>query len=78
MTNTDEWLIAIAAGRAVGISTSATPSNHMHPSLIHRPLADAPAVPAKLAWRDGAVHPTVPDLLALARQVIAAGGPTRG
>ncbi|MEU5339496.1 LysR family transcriptional regulator [Streptomyces sp. NPDC020766] len=41
VTNTDEWFIAIAAGRAVGVSTSATPSNHTHPSLVYRPLADA-------------------------------------
>ncbi|MFI6274842.1 hypothetical protein [Streptomyces sp. NPDC050988] len=40
MTNTGEWVIAIAAGRAVGVSTSATPSNYTHPSLVYRPLAD--------------------------------------
>ncbi|OKH99140.1 LysR family transcriptional regulator [Streptomyces sp. CB02923] len=73
VTNTDEWLIAIAAGRSVGISTSATPSNHMHPSLVHRPLADAPPVLVVLAWREGPGHPAVPDLLALARQVLATG-----
>ncbi|MFD9333915.1 LysR family transcriptional regulator [Streptomyces sp. NPDC060028] len=73
VTNTDEWLIAIAAGRAVGISTSATPSNHMHPSLVYRPLADAPTVPVLLAWREGPGHPAIPDLLALVQEVLAAG-----
>ncbi|MFF0014138.1 hypothetical protein [Streptomyces sp. NPDC005374] len=53
VTNTDEWLMAIAAGRAVGISTTATPSNHTHPSLVFRPLVDAPEVPVLLAWREG-------------------------
>jgi len=72
VTNTDEWLIAIAAGRAVGISTSATPSHHTHPSLAFRPLADAPAIPVVLAWREGLGHPAIPDLVALAHQVIAA------
>ncbi|AEW99501.1 LysR family transcriptional regulator [Streptantibioticus cattleyicolor] len=72
VTNTDEWLIAIAAGRAVGVSTSATPSTHARPSLIYRPLLDAPAVPVVLAWRDGLAHPAVPDLLALTRQILAA------
>ncbi|MFB7620447.1 LysR family transcriptional regulator [Kitasatospora sp. NPDC056181] len=71
VANTDEWLIAIAAGRAVGVSTSATPGNHTHPSLVYRPLADAPAVPVVLAWREGPGHPAVPDLLALAHQVLA-------
>ncbi|MGW6912978.1 LysR family transcriptional regulator [Kitasatospora sp. NPDC054939] len=71
VTNTDEWLLAVAAGRAVGVSTSATPSNHTHPSLVYRPLADAPAVPVVLAWREGLGHPALADLLALARRVLA-------
>ncbi|MEU1377735.1 LysR family transcriptional regulator [Streptomyces triculaminicus] len=75
VTNTDEWLMAIAAGRAVGVSTSATPSNHMHPSLVYRPLADAPTVPVVLAWREGPVHPALPDLVALAHRILATGKP---
>ncbi|MEV5596382.1 LysR family transcriptional regulator [Streptomyces sp. NPDC052496] len=71
VTNTDEWLMAIAAGRAVGISTSATPSNHMHPSLLYRPLADAPPVPVVLAWPDSPGHPALPDLLTLTRRILA-------
>jgi DNA-binding transcriptional LysR family regulator len=70
VTNTDEWLFAIAAGRAVGVSTTATPSHHTHPSLSFRPLVDAPPVPVVLAWRDGPGHPALPDLLALAREVV--------
>ncbi|MFI0773948.1 LysR family transcriptional regulator [Streptomyces sp. NPDC021212] len=70
VTNTDEWLIAIAAGRAVGISTSATPSHHTHPKLVFRPLMDAPAIPVALAWREGLGHPAIPNLVALAHQVI--------
>ncbi|RNG26091.1 LysR family transcriptional regulator [Streptomyces botrytidirepellens] len=77
VTNTDEWLIAIAAGRAVGISTSATPSHHTHPSLVFRPLTDAPAIPVVLAWREGLGHPAIPNLVALAHQVIAADGARR-
>ncbi|QLH20401.1 LysR family transcriptional regulator [Streptomyces sp. Rer75] len=77
VTNTDEWLVAIAAGRAVGISTSATPSHHTHPSLVFRPLADAPDIPVVLAWREGLGHPAIPNLVALAHQVIAADGAGR-
>ncbi|WP_370420906.1 LysR family transcriptional regulator [Streptomyces sp. QH1-20] len=73
VTNTDEWLMAIAAGRALGVSTSATPSNHAHPALVYRPLADAPTVPVVLAWREGPGHPAIPDLVALAHEVLAAG-----
>ncbi|MFI6562523.1 LysR family transcriptional regulator [Streptomyces sp. NPDC050534] len=70
VTNTDEWLFAIAAGRAVGVSTTATPSHHTHPSLSFRPLVDAPPVPVFLAWREGPGHPALPDLLALAHGVV--------
>ncbi|QIZ02245.2 LysR substrate-binding domain-containing protein [Streptomyces sp. S1D4-11] len=73
VTNTDEWLTAVVVGRAVGITTTATPGNHTHPSLVHRPLVDAPAVPVALAWREGLGHPAVPDLVALAHEVLAAG-----
>ncbi|GGN79910.1 LysR family transcriptional regulator [Streptomyces albiflavescens] len=73
VSNTDEWLVVIAAGRAVGISTTATPSHHTHPSLVYRRLADAPPVPVVLAWREGLGHPAIPDLVALAHQVLAAG-----
>ncbi|MFJ3669975.1 LysR family transcriptional regulator [Streptomyces sp. NPDC090106] len=77
VTNTDEWLMAIAAGRAVGISTTATPGSHAHPSLVYRPLADAPPVPVVLAWREGKGHPAIPDLVALAHDVVGAGTPPR-
>ncbi|MBW1597719.1 LysR family transcriptional regulator [Streptomyces sp. JJ38] len=71
VANTDEWLLAIAAGRALGVTTSATPSNHAHPALVYRPLADAPPVPVVLAWRDGDGHPALPDLVALTHAVLA-------
>lgn len=73
VTDTDEWLMVIAAGRAVGISTTATPGNHTHPSLVLRPLVDAPDVPVFLAWREGPGHPALPDLVALAHEVLADG-----
>ncbi|MCF2526582.1 LysR family transcriptional regulator [Yinghuangia soli] len=71
VANTDEWLVAIAAGRAVGVSTSATPVNHNNPALVYRPLVDAPPVPLALAWRQEPGHPGIPALLELAHQVIA-------
>ncbi|MHC3467601.1 LysR family transcriptional regulator [Streptomyces sp. 7R007] len=73
VTNTDEWLTTIAAGRAVGISTTATPGQHTHPSVVYRPLADAPPVPVVLAWRAGFGHPALADLVRLAHEVVGAG-----
>ncbi|MFI9724302.1 LysR family transcriptional regulator [Streptomyces sp. NPDC052396] len=72
VTNTDEWLTAIAVGRAVGVSTSATPRLHKHPAIAYRPLTDAPSVPLLLAWRRGPLtHPAIPALIRLAREVVA-------
>ncbi|MCX4545669.1 LysR family transcriptional regulator [Streptomyces sp. NBC_01565] len=72
VANTDEWLTVIAVGRAVGISTSATPRMHTHPAIAYRPLTDAPPVPVVLAWRGGApAHPAIPALVALARELVA-------
>ncbi|MVO89521.1 LysR family transcriptional regulator [Streptomyces sp. p1417] len=72
VTNTDEWLTAIAVGRAVGISTSATPRLHTHPSIVYRPLTDAPPVPLVLAWRSGTpTHPAIETLVRLARELVA-------
>ncbi|MEU6446884.1 LysR family transcriptional regulator [Streptomyces sp. NPDC046979] len=74
VTNTDEWLTAIAAGRAVGVSTSATPRLHLHPAIAYRPLTDAPPVPLVLAWRRGTpAHPAIPELVRLAREVVSEG-----
>ncbi|MFD0413450.1 LysR family transcriptional regulator [Streptomyces sp. NPDC127108] len=72
VANTDEWLTAIAAGRAVGISTSATPRMHTHPAIAYRPLTDAPPVPLVLAWHRGTpAHPSIPDLIRLAHELVA-------
>ncbi|MFD8750043.1 LysR family transcriptional regulator [Kitasatospora sp. NPDC059577] len=72
VTNTDEWLTAIAVGRAVGISTSATPRLHRHPMIAYLPLTDAPPVPLLLAWRRGTpTHPAIPALVRLTRELVA-------
>lgn len=68
--NTDDWLAALAAGRAVGVTTSATAGMHPHPAVTYVPLTDAPPVPVVLTWRDAPGHPAIPDLVALARAVM--------
>lgn len=75
--NTDDWLAAITGGRAVGVTTSATAEMHPHPSMAYVPLTDAPPVPVVIAWRDGPGHPRIPDLIALAREVIGHHRPQR-
>ncbi|MFI1156098.1 LysR family transcriptional regulator [Streptomyces sioyaensis] len=76
--NTDDWIAAITGGRAVGVTTSATAEMHPHPAMAYVPLTGAPPVPVVIAWRDGPGHPRIPDLIALARDVLGrATGPER-
>ncbi|MEV5205356.1 LysR family transcriptional regulator [Streptomyces sp. NPDC053720] len=74
VANTDDWLTAIAAGRGVGVSAASTADMHPHSGVAYRPLLDAPSVPALLARRDVPGHPALPDLVALAREVVGRGG----
>lgn len=71
VTNTDDWLTAIAAGRGAGASVSSTAQMHPHPGVTYRPLTDAPPVPVLLTWRASSPHPALPQLVALAREVAA-------
>ncbi|MFI6768226.1 LysR family transcriptional regulator [Streptomyces sp. NPDC050355] len=68
--NTDDWLAAVTGGRAVGVTTTATAEMHPHPSMAYVPRTDAPPVPVVIAWRDEPGHPHIPDLVALAREVM--------
>ncbi|QPP06649.1 LysR family transcriptional regulator [Streptomyces bathyalis] len=77
VANTDDWLGAIAAGNAVGVSTSATAEMHPHPDVVYRPLAGTGDVPLMLIWRESPVgsgrpgHPAVPQLVRVALDVLA-------
>jgi DNA-binding transcriptional LysR family regulator len=70
--NTDDWIAAIAAGHAVGVTTTATAATYPNPEVAYLPLIDVPAVPVYLAWMQPPSHPAVPDFLALAQRLIPA------
>ncbi|WBB68793.1 LysR family transcriptional regulator [Micromonospora sp. WMMD812] len=70
VANTDDWLAAISAGRAVGVTTTATAAMYPNTAVAYLPLVDAPEVTVLLAWRQPPSHPAVPDLVALAREVV--------
>ncbi|MFE7132204.1 LysR family transcriptional regulator [Streptomyces sp. NPDC057638] len=72
VTNTDDWLAAIAAGRGAGVSAASTATLHQHPGVRYRPLPEAPPVPVLLAWRAGPGHPALVYLVALAQEVCGA------
>jgi DNA-binding transcriptional LysR family regulator len=71
VANTDDWIAAIAGGRAVGVSTSATAAMYAYPAVAYVPLTDAPDVTVFLAWREPPGHPAIGDFIALAHDVVA-------
>ena len=70
VANTDDWIAAIAAGQAVGVTTTATAATYPNPAVAYVPLLDVPQVPVHLAWKHPPSHPAVPDFIALARRLI--------
>ena len=55
--NTDEWLMAIAAGTAVGVTVRSSESMYAHPDVVYRPIRDAAPVSVSLMWREPPSHP---------------------
>jgi DNA-binding transcriptional LysR family regulator len=70
VANVDDWLAAISAGRAVGVTALSTAGMHPYPGVVYVPLTDAPDLPVVLAWTDPPTHPAIPDLVTLAREVV--------
>lgn len=70
VANTDDWIAAIAAGQAVGVTTTATAATYPNPAVAYIPLVGVPAVPVHLAWKQPPTHPAVPDFVALAQRFI--------
>ncbi|MFE4639709.1 LysR family transcriptional regulator [Streptomyces sp. NPDC056730] len=69
VTNTDDWLTTIAAARGIGVTGASTAAVHPHPGVAYRPLPDAPPLQVFLARREGAAHPAIPHLAALAHEL---------
>ena len=75
VANTDDWLAAIAAGRAVGVTTSATAEMHPHPAVHYRPLTRRTAgrgVPRLAATPPS--HPAVVELRDAVKAVVTSDG----
>jgi DNA-binding transcriptional LysR family regulator len=70
VVNTDNWLTAIAAGKAVGVTTTTTASVHPYPGIAYVPLAGAADLTVSLAWTHPPTHPAIAKLVALAREVV--------
>ncbi|RFU22016.1 LysR family transcriptional regulator [Geodermatophilus marinus] len=61
----DEWLTAIAAGQAVGVSAEGTAAQHPRPGVVYRPVRDAPRVRVLLAWWADSPPPALEPFVAL-------------
>ena len=74
VANTDDWIAAVAAGHAVGITTTATAATYPSPEVAYIPLVGVPEVTVYLAWKQPPSHPAVPDFIALARRLFPPPG----
>jgi DNA-binding transcriptional LysR family regulator len=63
----DEWLLLIAAGQAVGITSEATANQNPRPGVAYRGLRQAPRIDVWLAWWRDDPPPNLPDLVRLSR-----------
>ena len=70
VTSTEDWLAAIAAGRGVGVTVSATAELSRYPGVLFLPLTGTQPVPVSLAWTDPPTHPAIEPLIHLAREVV--------
>lgn len=76
----DDWLVAIATGRCVGISPHATVTQYRRDGIVYRPLRDVDPVAVRLVWRRDDQHPAtaavvtmLAELYDAAAQVTSAG-----
>lgn len=62
----EEWLAAVATGRAMGISSGATAWHHPRPGVAFRRMTGVPPVAVSLAWRASDAPPLAQSLVSLA------------
>lgn len=70
----EDFLISVAAGQAVGMTSTATTWQHRRPGVVYRRVRDAPPVAVALAWWREDPPPGVAAVLALVREAYAGGG----
>lgn len=50
VNDVDDWLTAVAAGEAVGITAESTRSQYRRTGVVFRPVRDAPPIPVRVMW----------------------------
>ncbi|HKU35356.1 MAG TPA: LysR family transcriptional regulator [Paenarthrobacter sp.] len=61
--NTDDWLLAIASSRGIGVSGISTAETYQHSGVTYKPLVDAPPVTVSLAWIEPRSHPAMTEFM---------------
>ena len=74
----EDWLTAIAAGQAVGISAEATTAQHPRPGVAYRVVRDAPPIPVWLAWWADSPPPNLDAFVRLVCEQYARHAPRAG
>ncbi|MER6538366.1 LysR family transcriptional regulator [Streptomyces sp900105755] len=69
----DDWLTAIGAGRAVGVTAESTANQYPRPGIVYRPVRDAPPVAVRLAWWRDDPHPAQQAVLELLSDLYRTG-----
>ncbi|BEP14605.1 LysR family transcriptional regulator [Acidothermaceae bacterium B102] len=77
VTNTDEWLMAIASGEAVGVTPESTPTQHPHPGVRFVPMPEAPRLTVTLVWPATHAHPALAAFVATVHRCVAATAAAR-
>ncbi|MGO1974619.1 MAG: LysR family transcriptional regulator [Propionibacteriaceae bacterium] len=67
----DEWLVLIASGRAIGVSSEATATQNPHPGVTYVIIDDAPPIDVWLAWWADDPPIGIDTLTALVREAYA-------
>ena len=68
--NVDEWLTAIAAGEAIGLTSEATEYSHPHPGVSYASLPGVEPVPVFLTWSRLNPHPKVGQFVTHAGRIL--------
>ncbi|MGY5014967.1 LysR family transcriptional regulator [Streptomyces sp. 900105755] len=69
----DDWLTAIGAGRAVGVTAESTANQYPRPGIVYRPVRDAAPVAVRLAWWRDDPHPAHQAVLELLSDLYRTG-----
>jgi DNA-binding transcriptional LysR family regulator len=70
VTNTDEWLMAISSGEAIGVTPESTSTQHPHPGVRYVPMPDVPRTTVSLVWATQRPHPAIAEFVELARACV--------